>query len=224
MKLGTDWFTSAPVDVEHKKWILLAFLRDVRHDFDNKIIYPHLKEINYHLQNLEKWAHSRELYFKKELKGLDFEKMTLIYDTPEDSADMSELNAIVDYSISRFRKMFGIGREIWREVESQMLWHIVGIIPSYKNEGFIMLRVGKEIIVYRYDIKPIIIDDVNIGLVEIMREEWGLGVYESLKLRIIKETDLPLPLTIAIESKIYPIDNALIPIIKSLAVSKIKTI
>ena len=222
MKLGPDWFTNSPIDVEHKKWILLAFLRDVRHDFDGKILYPHLNEIKYHLSNLEKWAHTREFYIKKDLIGFDFEKMTLVYDTPEDSPEMVELNDIVDYSISKFRKMFGIGREIWREVEGQMKWRIVGIIPNYKDEGFIMLKVGKEVIVYRYDIKPVIVEDINIGLTEIIREDWGLGVYESLKLKLIKETDLPLPLTIAVESDIYPIDSALIPIIQSLAVSKIK--
>jgi hypothetical protein len=222
MKLGPDWFVRYPVDFEFQKWTLLAFLRDVRHDFDNRVLYPHLSEIKYHLSNLEKWSVTREFYIKKELKGLDFERMTLIYDTPEDSSEMSELNDIVDYSILKFRKMFGIGREIWREVEGQMKWHVVGIIPNYKDEGFIMLKVGKEVIVYRYDIKPVIVEDINIGLTEIIREDWGLGVYESLKLKLIKETDLPLPLTIAIESNEYPIDSALIPIVQSLAVSKIK--
>jgi hypothetical protein len=224
MKLDTDWFTKQPIDFEYQKWTLLSFLRDVRHDFDIKILYPHLNDIKYHLSNLEKWVHTREFYIKKDLKGFDFEKMTLIYDTPEYSPEMFELNSIVDYSISSFRKMFGIGREIWREVENQMKWHIVGIIPNYKDEGFIMLKVGEEVIVYRYNIMPIIVGDINIELTEVARDYWGLGVYESLKLKLIKQTNLPLPLTIAVESDVYPIDSALIPIIQSLAVSKIKMI
>ncbi len=227
MKLSYDWFHTYPVDVEHKKWILLAFLRDVKSDFDNKILYPHLPEIKYHIQNLEKWSTTRELYIKKELKGFDFEKLTLIYDTPEDSPEMSELLDITKYSITMFRKAFYFGKDIWKEVEQQMRWYTIGIIPQYKQEGFIMLRNGKDVIVYRYNLKSVILEHIphsDISFTEIIKEEYGLGVYESLKLKLMKETDLPAPLTLAVESdNTYPVDLTLLPIIKTIAVSKIKS-
>jgi hypothetical protein len=226
MKLSPDWFIEYPVDCEHKKWILLAALRDVKHDFDNRILYPHLPDIKYHIQNLEKWSTTRELYIKKELKGFDFEKMTLIYDTPENSPEMSELDDITKYSISMFKKAFNFGKDIWREVESQMKWYTIGIIPQYKQEGFIMLRTGKEVRVYRYGLNSVILDSIpnsDISFTEISKEEYGLGVYESLKLKLMRETDLPAPLTLAIESEYYPIDLTLLPIIKTIAVNKIKS-
>ncbi len=227
MKLSPDWFIEYPVDVEIKKWILLAALRDVKQDFEVKILYPHLTDINYHIQNLEKWSTTRELYIKKELKGFDFEKLTLIYDTPEDSPEMAELLSITHYSIAMFRKAFTFGRDIWRDIESQMKWYTIGLIPTYKQEGFIMLRVGKEVRVYRYDLKSIIFNQIphsGINLTEITQEEYGLGVYESIKLKLMKETDLPAPLTLAVESDSFPVDVTLLPIIKTIAITKIKSL
>lgn len=227
MKLSHDWIVESPIDIEHKKWILLAALRDVKSDFDNKILYPHLPDIKYHIQNLEKWSTTREFYIKKELKGFDFEKLTLIYDTPEDSPEMAELNDITKYSIAMFRKAFYFGKDIWKEIEQQMKWYTIGIIPQYKQEGFIMLRNGKEVTVYRYDLKSVILENVphsDIGFTEIVKEDYGLGVYESLKLKLMRETDLPAPLTLAVESELtYPVDVTLLPIIKTIAVSKIKS-
>jgi hypothetical protein len=84
-KLSPIWFIEKNIDFEYQKYILLDYLQYVDSMFDNGLLYPVLSEIEYHQKNLESFIKTRELIVSgtRELKGFDFEKMTLMYDTPQ---------------------------------------------------------------------------------------------------------------------------------------------
>jgi hypothetical protein len=224
--LSPDWFARYPVDFEYSRWILLDYLNDVYLNFKSSKLFPYFQDINYHITNLESWDNKRE-FFKGELKGLDFEKMTLLYDAPESIINIDEINSIVKYSIDEMRRVSKKGRIIWQKTEAQFKWHVIGIVPTYKLEGYLFIRINTEVTIYRYTIGSIIIDDSNYGSIsldEIGKEEWGLGVYEYLKMKLIKERELPNPLTISVESPNLPFSETIFPMIKRLSLIKIHNI
>jgi hypothetical protein len=224
--LSPDWFARYPVDFEYSRWILLDYLSDAYSNFKSSKLFPYFQDINYHITNLESWDNKRE-FFKGELKGLDFEKMTLLYDAPESIINIDEINSIVKYSIDEMRSVSKKGRIIWQKAEAQFKWHVIGIVPTYKLEGYIFVRIDAEVTIYRYTIGSIIIDDSNYGSIsldEIGKEEWGLGVYEYLKMKLIKERELPNPLTISVEGPNLPFSETIFPMIKRLSLIKIHNI
>lgn len=219
MRIETaDFFFQQPIDFEHKKWLLLSFIRDIKIDFNNYILYPTLDQIKYQIQNLEKWKYTRELYIKKKLKGLDFEKMTLIYDIPEDSEEIKEINQIVDYSIDELEPIYRFGAKIFRQIESKIKWDRVGIMPNYKEEGYLILEIESDMLIYEY---KILLGNVKLALVD-KRTKNFYNTPEKIKLDLIlNRKELPNPNTILAKSSNYPLDETIVPIIQRNLTSKI---
>jgi len=220
--LSLNWFTENPIDEEHKRYVLLDYLQDIDLRFDNDEIYPQIIDVSNHIDNLEMWDKRGEFYIGKgELRGIDFEQMTLIYDIPDDDPNLIEINKIVKYSIPKFRQVFKRGRNIWRKVEENLKWDIIGIVPQYKNEGYVFINILKTVKVYKYTISSII-DNIEFDLIK--EEEYGLGIYEHLKMDLIKNGNLPFPLTISVESPKFPVNETILPVVKKLSLIKIKSI
>ena len=216
-KLSPDWFCDSPIDFEYKQFIVLDYLKDAHQSFKERTLYPYLSDINYQLQNLEKWKYEREFYIKKNIKGIDFEKMTFIYDTPECSEEIKEINEIVDYSIPEFRNVFKYGRKTFNKIEEELKWHIIGLIPNHKLEGFIFVRINNDVKCFKYTINPIY--ELKMELVK--ESEFGISVYDDLKREMAKMFNLPFPLTISIEIGNYPMEETILPLIQKSFVNKI---
>lgn len=159
MVLDSTWFVNSPLDFEHKKWLLLAYTQNIHKNFSNKVIFPYLNDVKFHLSNLEKWQITRELILKKELKGIDWEKLTLIYDLPECSPEMEELQKIVDWSYPRLQKVEKIGRILWSEIENNLNVKYHGIWLNQDKEGDILIETPIITYEYKYTISPIISND-----------------------------------------------------------------
>jgi len=159
MILNSNWFTESPLDFEHKKWTLLAYIQNVHKNFGDKTIFPYLSDIRFHLTNLEKLKNTREIFLKKELKGIDWEKLTLLYDIPECSPEMKELDRIVNWSYPRLQKMDKLGRILWNEIENKLSVKYYGIWTNPEKEGNILLETPILTYEYKYKISPIISKD-----------------------------------------------------------------
>lgn len=156
MTLEPTWFVQTPLDFEHKKWILLAYLQDIQKKFESQIISPYLMDLYSHLSNLEKWKSVRELILKKEVKGLDWERLTLIYDLPECSPEMEELDRIVDWAYPRLQQIQKMGRILWSEIEKNFIVRYHGLWLSPDREGSMLIETPILSHVYQYTISPII--------------------------------------------------------------------
>ena len=53
-RLKHDWLTEGLMDFEYKKYILLAYLKDIREKFNKSQLYPFLSELIFHYNNLQK--------------------------------------------------------------------------------------------------------------------------------------------------------------------------
>lgn len=78
--LKPDWLLQPPIDFEHKKYILLSYLKKCEEKFSNGEVYPYFIELALHFAN----AHM----FEKERKLLYTDK---IFRTPDDELLMDDL-------------------------------------------------------------------------------------------------------------------------------------
>jgi hypothetical protein len=51
-KLSKDWLTENHIDLEFKQYLLLAYLQEVKENYNSNKIYPYLSELIEHYKNL----------------------------------------------------------------------------------------------------------------------------------------------------------------------------
>jgi hypothetical protein len=231
--LDRNWLTEGLIDFEYKKYILLAYLQEVKSSFGQKKLYPYLSDLIFHYQNLVSIKENKNLIyenFPKQISKADFEKLTLSYKkVVQDDAFMADLEEIIGYSIPKFKEMLQEGKDMYEWVEEHMNITPIGLSPLYPDEGYMFLSEPHqtETKIYQYQIT--IFENahekyrgVHTSFLESVRK--GVGVtFENVKIDLIKRyKQLPNPATYLVESKIVcPLDETLLPIAKRLLVKYI---
>jgi hypothetical protein len=229
--LNSNWFTEGWVDFEYKKYQLLAYLSKVKKRFDEALLYPQLSELVLHYNNLLHFKTQKTLLLensKKELRSIDLKNLTLFYEQIiQDDEIMSELETIVAFSIPKFEHSLNEGKELFDFVANNLIMDIVGILPLYKEEGYLFLSVKKTCFVYQYHHGVFqTADNTYKGLnIELVKEESTSisNNYENIKLSLIKEKkDLPNPATYVMESKLQlPLNETLLPVAKRILLKEL---
>src|SRR5580698_5758553 len=130
--LNKNWLTEGWMDLEYKKYLLLAYLQETAGQFDEKKLYPRLSELSEHLRSLQllrdkKVAISKD--FPKEITRLDFEKFKVEYKNAfEDDELIKEMDAIIAFALPEIERKLGLGREIYEEVEDKLQVFPIGIL------------------------------------------------------------------------------------------------
>ena len=104
MKMDYDWFLKKPIDFEHKKYVLLDFLKKVDEDFSFGKIYPSFTEVAFQMASVQNFLRNRKYFsLKKEFEEKDDE--ILLFEIKEkkpkqkfDVEDYPELEKICEYS------------------------------------------------------------------------------------------------------------------------------
>ncbi|MFC0183720.1 hypothetical protein SAMN04515674_117114 [Pseudarcicella hirudinis] len=225
--LEKDWLTQGMIDFEYKKYILLAYLQGVKGNFNHKKLYPDLSDVNQHYQNSRFFRDSiNALYanFPKRISGLNTDNMSIEYSMPElpNNEYLSEIEAITEYALPRFEYILKEGKEISDEVESNITIAPIGILPIYRNEGYLFLNESgiNEIKIYQYNLT--IFENnhekhraVKTYYLESVRRSIS-NTIENVKLDIVRKyKHLPNPAAYVVESKyVLPLEETLLPIIK----------
>jgi len=124
MVLSDNWIVEGLIDFEYKKYIALAYLKEVKEDFDYHKLYPKLSELLNHYNNLKKLKDSKEeLYklFPKRLSSANLNELKLVFESIEkDSELMAEIQAIINFAIPEFKKKLNEGKDLYEYIESQL--------------------------------------------------------------------------------------------------------
>jgi hypothetical protein len=232
-KLSKDWLTQGLIDFEYKKYLLLAYLKNVKDSFSRVELYPFMADLVFHYRNLVAVKENKTLIresFPKEISLDEFKKLELSYrQLVEDDAIMSELESIIEYSIPQIKNSLQEGSVIYEYVESKCEIAPIGVTPLYANEGYLFVTQPpeKETIIYRYQVS--IFEDsqeqlrsLNTQFVESVQKNI-VNTYEQMKLDLVKRyKDLPNPATYLILSKMkFPFTETLMPVAKRLFVKHI---
>jgi hypothetical protein len=147
------------LDLEYRKYRLLAYLQGVADRFREQRLYPYLNELKDQYSELLSFKGKKEELsgsFPKELQGFDPEEQRLVYRSlVKDEAFMEEIDNIVDLSLPRIKEQLEKGEELRHSVMEHIEVRPVGLLPLRKREGYLLLSRTDEWRAYRYSLKRI---------------------------------------------------------------------
>ncbi|MBO6495785.1 MAG: hypothetical protein JJ978_09475 [Roseivirga sp.] len=233
-QLKKDWITDGLIDFEYKKYVLLAYLKHVEQNFDQTKLFPFMTELIDHYRDakvLKDKKQSIQSEMPREISRLDLNKLEIIYkDLNESDELLKDIEEIVDYALPTMQRTLGKGKEIHEWVESELKIDPIGIIPMYKDEGYVMLELGNSKLtdVFQYQIKKFIMFNEQMRGVYfklIDRVSRGIGdTFEQIKLQLIKSYKvLPNPATFVIHGELpLPMEETVIPMSKKLVLKTVQ--
>ncbi len=226
MNLSETWFMEGFIDFELQKYRLLAYLQEVNKYFTETKLYPQLSDTIFHYNNLVAFRDNKRFLqdqFPKRMDQINMQKLEVIYENMlQDDGVMQELEHIIQYGIDELKTTIDNGAGIYDFVEKKLEIQPVGIVPLYKNEGYILLQYGNysEIRGYAYNISLFEHQNARYKGVKLTyMQSWRrsfTNTYPSIKLDIIRANRiLPNPAVYSIEFPFsIPLDETLLPIAK----------
>ena len=225
-ELPHDWLTQGHIDFEYKKYLLLAYLQEVKKQFNEQRLYPFLADVVFHYKNMLMLKERGELLkgaFPKKLSKADMQKLELIYESlVEDEPLMQEINDILSFSIPQMKAALEEGKEVYEFVESKVSLTPVGVFPLYAKEGYLLVqeRLKVETRIFRFELTVFTSAEENyralhLHFLDSVRRSLGHS-FEHMKLDLIRRfPDLPNPATYLLDADILcPFEETLIPIAK----------
>ncbi|MBV6642098.1 MAG: hypothetical protein KI791_15375 [Cyclobacteriaceae bacterium] len=229
-ELKHDWLTDGIIDYEFKKYILLAYLKTIKEKFDQTELYPFLSDLVFHYKNLLQVKANKELIyesFPKSITKADFRKLKFSYKKlVYDGEVMGEIEDIISFAIPKMEQRIKEGKELYEFVEDNLELSPIGLIPIYKEEGYLLLNqdAASDVKIFRYQLKMFEKADESYRAIstEYLGQEMHSisRTFESIKLDLVKKyTYLPNPATYLVVSKLsFPIPQTVLPIAKRLLV------
>lgn len=233
MILSETWFMEGYIDFELQKYRLLAYLKDVKAGFDQARLYPYLSDVVYHYNNLLSFRKNKQFLqdnFPRRMTGIDLQRMEMVYEKMvNDSEIMQELERIADFALEEMKGAIHEGAGIYEHVEQSMIVEPVGIVPLYKNEGYVFIRYGnlQEVRIYNYTITLFEHKDARYKGIRMeymdSRSKNLANTYQQIKLDIIKSyRTLPNPAVYKVEcAETFPFNETLLPVTKRVLVQHI---
>lgn len=233
MKLSETWFIEGYVDFELQKYRLLAYLQEVDQFFNETKLYPSLADLVFHYNNLVAFRDNKKLLqnqFPKKIDTVNLQKLELIYEQMlADDELMKELETITNYGLERMKNSIDNGAAIYEFIENKTKIEPIGIIPLYKNEGYLLLRYGQytEVRAYAYTITLFEHKDARYKGVRIdYIDSWKKSIvntYENIKREIIRNIrTLPNPAVYSVETTLsVPFNETLLPIAKRMLMKQL---
>lgn len=224
--LKVNWLTDGLVDFEYKKYLILAYLKDVRESFNRSELYPDMSDLLFHYKNLMSVKENKQLLyssFPSSISKSDFLKLKLNYEKiVEDDYIMREIEDILTFSIPQFTLTIQEGRDIYDFVENNIEIAPIGLSPLYKDEGYFFIDEDdkKELPIFRYQVTVFENSEENYRGIHVEYVESALKslgkTLESVKLELLRTyRSLPNPATFVVYTKFkFPFEATLMPVVK----------
>ena len=235
-KLEKDWITNGLIDFEYKKYLLLAYLQHVQQNFGEARLYPFMADLVEHYRDARSFHDRKTLLksgFPKEITRIDLEKLKLSYeDILSDSELMSQLEAIVEFALPRMKHTLGQGKDLYETVADELNLEPIGILPLYKNEGYLIMEFGgsKKADVYQYKITNFVTSGegfrgIYFKFLESFRRNIG-QTFEQIKLKLIKAyAALPNPATFLLQGvDNFPMNETVMPVAKRMMLQTVSSL
>lgn len=225
--LSLEDFTEAVDDVERTQYKILDGLQSATKAFEKKCVYPHLGHlVRLHGTLLSVLERSEDLRTSKtgRISGIDWDEKEVLYEWPElEGAKMNVVEDLIRWALPHIRDAIEEGKAVFEHVEENLELETVGIMPSYVQEGYLMVPNREEgsLHVLRYTLslvegegethralKTVHCKTVSQDFVDVDPS--------SVKLKLLKERrDLPNPATYFSNIDLQvPYQETLLPVVK----------
>ncbi len=233
MTLSETWFMEGYIDFELQRYRLLAYLKEVKQCFNESKLYPQLADVVFHYNNLVAFRTNKKVLqdqFPKKLDNINVQKLEMIYEhLLADNEVMSELEQITQYAIDEMKGTIEEGAEIYEFVERKLCIEPVGIMPLYKNEGYVFLSYGEraDVRIYNYTVtlfehRSARYKGIRMEYIDTRTRDLA-HTYEQIKIDVIRAfRALPNPAVYKVEFPLsLPFHETLLPVAKRVLVRHI---
>lgn len=220
----TTWMTEGVYDDEYKQYHLMAWLQRLDKEFNAVKLYPALDKLVAHHQTLETVFNKfNELVQNDErtLKGLDFKTKRLIFEQTHQPSALSEhLVRLTAFALPLVQKKINEGNEVKAYISSQLQLEPIGILPLYKNEGYLFLQNEQStaISTYRFTLSMVELLDNHLNRLRLelidKRDKGRFTTLAQFKHELTRRfKELPNPATFVLRSKLpFPERETLLPL------------
>lgn len=225
--LTLDLFSGAVRDIERTQYQVLAGLQNIRTAFSNNRIYPHLGHLINLYRSLQTVLEQSEQFRTSQtgrMTGVDLEHQTVQYEWPElDSDQMASVETLIHWALPRIQETIEEGKAIYEFVEDNLEVETVGIVPSYVQEGYLMVPDREHAVLYvlRYTLSIYREEDeryrtLKTEVCKTLQQHGADRSPSSIKLKLVEERkDLPNPATYFFQTDLaFPFEATLLPIVK----------
>ena len=178
-KMGPEWIYTQPIDLEHKQYVLMDFLKHCDKKIDKFEVYPTYTELSIHLANLQSISGEfKTLYFEKKLFNVDDE--ILISDLKFkpvpiiDEKDYDEFTEIVKYSGQKVLDYFNMMKAVWNIVYDSISLKIIKNEPNiHELTGYFYsdFQTGRKVWKYQIERKERITIDTKMNVILLKQTE-----------------------------------------------------
>ena len=231
--LKHDWLTEGLVDYEYKKYILQAYLQDVRSRFNQSELYPFMTDLIFHYRNLIKVREDKQLMydsFPETLTKADFNKLRLTYNKiVNDDEVMKQIEEIIAFAIPEMKGMLDEGKELFEFVEDNIELKLVGVSPIYSDEGYLFINqdASSDVSIFRYQMTFFEHAEEKYRSMStefLMNEMRSISkTFENIKVDLTRKfAELPNSATYLACSKLkFPLNETVLPVAKRMLVRRI---
>ncbi|WP_022836797.1 hypothetical protein [Salisaeta longa] len=225
--LSLQTFTRAVDDVERTQYEILGGLQRARTAFSDRRVYPHLGRLVKLHEALTTVMERSEAYRTSAtgtMTGIDWENQRLQYAWPDlDQDQMAVVTELMHWALPHLRAAIAEGTDVYEYVEDNLALETVGIVPSYVQEGYVLVRDpgAAAVHVLRYTLSLITREGERYRT---LRTEHCKTIAQgtvaehpsSIKLSLVDERkDLPNPATYLIDTEeTFPYEDTVLPIVK----------
>lgn len=213
-KMGPEWIYTEPIDLEHKQYVLLDFLKYCDKKIEKFEVYPTYTELSIHLANLQSISSEfKTLYVEKKLFNVDDE--ILISDLKykqvpvTDEKDYDEFTEIVKFSGQKVLDYFNMMKAVWNIVYDSIS---LKIIKNEKNIGELTgyfysdFQNGRKVWKYQIEKKERLTIDTKMNVIVVKTSEDNF-VFDF-------DIDKKLPIFELKAAYDFPLESSLLPAFK----------
>jgi len=226
-RLSIDLFTKVQDDFEKRQYVILAELKKISKEFQYYKIYPHLSllvELHKILKDVINRLSDLRGKFPKRIGKIDWVNRIIEHEVVfVDGTDLSAVEDLINWALPNIERVIAEGIAIHEYVENELFLEHVGILPSYREEGYLFVpdNVEKKLNLFRFEAS---IFQSSKAPYRSLRTTYLRSIEQSgaqiapgsIKLQLImEEKELPNPATYAVETHlVFPFDQVIMPVAK----------
>lgn len=227
LTLSIDLFTSVQDDLEIRQYVILGELKKITEQFKYYKIYPFLSQL-VELQKILKEITARlsdlRSEFPKRISKIDWVNRTIDHEVIFTSGtDISAVEDLIEWALPHINQVIEEGVAIHEFVESELSVEQVGILPNYKDEGYLFVpdNQKKSLNLFRFEVSIFQSAEdqyraLKTKFLKHLEQERVKLSPNSIKLDLIRShAELPNPATYAFATKLdFPFSHTIFPIAK----------